>query len=81
MADTPMIQIQSAIYWRIWKVYEAFVTEQIDALDRRILSVLQSEGRISMTELGDRVGLSTSPCARRVKRLEDEDISPGMWPF
>ncbi|MBM1818155.1 Lrp/AsnC ligand binding domain-containing protein [Sulfitobacter pseudonitzschiae] len=53
------------------------MTEQIDALDRRILSVLQSEGRISMTELGDRVGLSTSPCARRVKRLEDEGYISG----
>lgn len=42
----------------------------LDRTDLRILDILQREGRISMTELGERIGLSTSPCAERVKRLE-----------
>jgi DNA-binding Lrp family transcriptional regulator len=44
----------------------------LDLFDLKILSLLQEDGRISMTDLADRVGLSPSPCARRVKRLEDE---------
>lgn len=43
---------------------------ELDRIDRRILDVLQRQGRISMTELGEQVGLSTSPCSERVKRLE-----------
>lgn len=46
--------------------------QELDSFDMKILSVLQGDGRISMTDLADRVGLSPSPCARRVKRLEDE---------
>jgi Lrp/AsnC family leucine-responsive transcriptional regulator len=42
----------------------------IDDLDRRILSALRSNGRLTMSELGDMVGLSASPCWTRVKRLE-----------
>lgn len=45
-------------------------TFELDALDLRILDILQHEGRLTMTELGDRIGLSTSPCSQRVKRLE-----------
>ncbi|BDU37035.1 putative Transcription regulator AsnC-type [Vibrio nigripulchritudo MADA3029] len=44
----------------------------MDRIDRHILSVLQKEGRLSTAELSERVGLSPSPCARRLKRLEDE---------
>lgn len=44
----------------------------LDRIDRHILEVLQKEGRLSTAELSDRVGLSPSPCARRLKRLEDE---------
>lgn len=39
--------------------------------DRRILEVLQTEGRLSNVELAARVGLSASPCLRRVKALEE----------
>ncbi len=41
-----------------------------DTTDRRILEVIQEEARISNTELADRVGLSPSPCWRRVRALE-----------
>ena len=49
----------------------------LDAIDRRILRELQREGRIAMVDLADRVGLSATPCLRRVKRLEDAGIIRG----
>ncbi len=48
--------------------------EPLDPTDRRILQVLQDDARITMTELADRVGLSPTPCTRRVKRLEETGI-------
>lgn len=46
----------------------------LDRTDQRILNILQSNGRISNQDLADKVGLSATPCARRVKRLEDEGL-------
>jgi Lrp/AsnC family leucine-responsive transcriptional regulator len=46
----------------------------LDAIDRKILSLLQSDGRMTMQELSDRVGLSVSPCHRRVKLLEERGV-------
>lgn len=45
---------------------------ELDATDRRILIVLQKEGRISNSDLSERVNLSASACHRRVQRLEQE---------
>jgi DNA-binding Lrp family transcriptional regulator len=42
----------------------------MDAIDREILAVLQTDGRLSVTELAARVGLSPSPCHRRLRELE-----------
>jgi Lrp/AsnC family leucine-responsive transcriptional regulator len=42
----------------------------LDAIDRHILETLQADGRLSVVELADKVGLSPSPCLRRLKRLE-----------
>ncbi|WP_066093412.1 winged helix-turn-helix transcriptional regulator [Xanthomonas massiliensis] len=50
---------------------------KLDKIDRRILRILQEEGRISFTELGERVGLSTTPCTERVRRLEREGVITG----
>lgn len=50
---------------------------KIDKIDRNILRVLQQEGRISFTELGERVGLSTTPCTERVRRLERDGVITG----
>lgn len=50
---------------------------ELDSIDLRILDLLQHEGRLTMTELGDRVGLSTSPCLQRVKRLERLGVITG----
>ena len=49
----------------------------IDATDRLILNELQSDGRVSHAELAERVGLSTSACYRRVRRLEAEGVIAG----
>jgi Lrp/AsnC family leucine-responsive transcriptional regulator len=50
------------------------VNPSLDRTDRRILDELQRDGGLSNQELADRVGLSPSPCSRRVKRLEDAGI-------
>ena len=50
---------------------------QLDRTDKRILNELQANGRISNQELADKVGLSPSPCLRRVKQLEGEGIIEG----
>ena len=46
--------------------------ENLDRFDLRILAELQKDSRISNQELAERIGLSPSPCSRRVKQLEDE---------
>lgn len=50
---------------------------KIDATDRRILHVLQRDGRISNAELAERIGLAASSCHRRVQRLEQEGYIAG----
>lgn len=47
---------------------------ELDEIDRRILSVLQRNGRLQNVELAKKVGLSPSPCLRRVKLLEENGI-------
>jgi Lrp/AsnC family leucine-responsive transcriptional regulator len=47
---------------------------QIDRFDRHILQVLQQDGRISNQDLADRIGLSASPCLRRVRALEQSGV-------
>src|SRR3546814_201005 len=49
-------------------------TYAMDELDLRIIDGLQANGRMTNQELADRVGLSPSPCLRRIKRLEDEGV-------
>ena len=49
----------------------------MDALDHRILSILQKDGQISMSSLSEQVGLSLSACHRRVKLLEANGIITG----
>ena len=47
---------------------------KLDRTDRRILALMQANGRVSNLELADAVGLSPTPCSRRVKRLEESGI-------
>jgi len=49
----------------------------MDEIDRRILSALQKDGRLPVTDLADRVGLSPTPCARRMARMEQEGLITG----
>ncbi|RDE22931.1 Lrp/AsnC family transcriptional regulator [Motiliproteus coralliicola] len=48
--------------------------EKLDRIDRRILELLQQDARISIAELADAVGLSPTPCGRRVKQLESRGL-------
>jgi Lrp/AsnC family leucine-responsive transcriptional regulator len=50
---------------------------KLDSIDRRILKELQVDGRISFTELAPKVGLTTSPCLERVRRLERAGVIKG----
>jgi len=50
---------------------------QIDRIDRKIIAQLRADGRISMTELAARVGLSKTPCQLRVKRLQQQGYIRG----
>lgn len=49
----------------------------LDAIDRRLLAALQINGRLSATELAEKVGLTTSPCLRRIRNLEEAGVIQG----
>nr|WP_218173403.1 Lrp/AsnC family transcriptional regulator [Pseudomonas gingeri] len=50
---------------------------KLDAYDRKILSALQRDGRLSNVELAEQIGLSASPCLRRVRMLEEAGVIRG----
>ncbi|MDU0343141.1 Lrp/AsnC family transcriptional regulator [Bosea rubneri] len=50
---------------------------KLDDIDRRIVQALQADGRMSIQDLAAQVGLSPSPCARRVRLLEDAGVIKG----
>ncbi len=49
----------------------------LDTTDRRMLAVLQEDGRITNQDLSQKVGLSPTPCLRRLKRLEEDGVIRG----
>lgn len=49
-------------------------TIELDAADRRILRALQRDGRIAVTQLAEEVGLSATPCLRRIRRMEEAGV-------
>lgn len=49
----------------------------MDRIDRHILSLLQKDARQSTADIADKVGLSASPCARRIKKLEEDGVIAG----
>ncbi|MEO9340945.1 Lrp/AsnC family transcriptional regulator [Mesorhizobium sp. SB112] len=51
--------------------------DKLDHIGRKIIAALQSDGRITVQELAEKVGLSASPCARRVRMMEDEGVIKG----
>ena len=50
---------------------------ELDAIDRRIIAALQADGRMTVQQLAAQVGLSASPCARRVRLLEQAGVIKG----
>jgi len=50
------------------------VPKSLDAIDRKILNQLQQDGRISLADLAAKVGLSPSPCLRRIRMLEQAGV-------
>ncbi|RTL43445.1 MAG: Lrp/AsnC family transcriptional regulator [Rhodocyclaceae bacterium] len=50
---------------------------ELDRYDRQILAILQQDGRISNQDLAERIGLSPSPCLRRVRALEESGLITG----
>ena len=46
----------------------------MDAIDRKILNVLQQDASLSVAEVGTRVGLSSTPCWKRIQKLEAEGV-------
>jgi Lrp/AsnC family transcriptional regulator len=46
----------------------------MDAIDRKILALLQDDASLSVAEISNRVGLSSTPCWKRIQRLEDEGV-------
>jgi Lrp/AsnC family leucine-responsive transcriptional regulator len=49
----------------------------LDAIDRKIIAALQADGRIGFEKLAEKVGLSASPCHRRVRQMEEKGIIKG----
>src|SRR3974377_2638592 len=56
-----------------------FLTEiqRMDAIDRKILAVVQEDASLSVAEIGQRVGLSSTPCWKRLQKLEAEGVITG----
>ena len=52
----------------------AETSRRLDAIDRKILTVLQEDASLSVAEIGDRVGLSSTPCWKRIQRLEADGV-------
>ena len=51
--------------------------KSLDAIDRKIIAAVQQDGRINIQDLAEKVGLSPSPCARRIRLLEESGIIKG----
>jgi Lrp/AsnC family transcriptional regulator len=49
-------------------------TAMVDRLDRKILQILQEDATVPVAEIGRRVGLSTTPCWRRIQKLEEDGV-------
>jgi Lrp/AsnC family leucine-responsive transcriptional regulator len=50
---------------------------ELDEIDRKIIAAIQVDGKITTQDLADKVGLSASPCARRIRLMEQDGIIKG----
>jgi Lrp/AsnC family leucine-responsive transcriptional regulator len=69
-----------SLYWTVRLIKGVILVEKtsdVDRFDRKILDILTVEGRISVTELARRIGLSKSPTQARLKRLEESGVIRG----
>lgn len=57
---------------------ETLLAVDLDEFDRKILSILRRDGRITFTDLAQQVGLSKTPCQQRVRRLVDKGVITGF---
>jgi Lrp/AsnC family transcriptional regulator len=48
--------------------------QRVDAIDRRILDILQNDASVAVATIAEKVGLSTAPCWRRIKRLDEDGV-------
>jgi Lrp/AsnC family transcriptional regulator len=48
--------------------------QRVDAIDRRILDILQDDASVAVATIAEKVGLSTAPCWRRIKRLDEDGV-------
>lgn len=77
-----MIKLQ-VIFPNIYHITKYNMSEEandgiLDRFDRQIIEILSKHGRLSITELAKRIGLSTSPCQVRLKRLQDQGYILGF---
>jgi Lrp/AsnC family transcriptional regulator len=57
---------------------EESLSEELDAIDAKILELLQADASLSIADIADRVGLSSSPCWRRIERLKKVGVIAGQ---
>src|SRR5205814_3230373 len=67
--------------WNILLMTDAAIqlhepNRRLDAIDRKILTVLQEDASLSVAEIGNRVGLSSTPCWKRIQELEADGVIP-----
>src|SRR5918998_6047736 len=74
MAGPRFRQDPSTSRARVQPPWRGILPEPLDAIDARILDLIQHDAGLSVAEIAERVGLSSSPCWRRIKRLEDTGI-------
>ncbi|RMT98541.1 hypothetical protein ALP39_00606 [Pseudomonas marginalis pv. marginalis] len=64
--------------FNIQSVKGIFMHSELDAYDRRILALLQEDASLSSAQIAEQVGLSQSPCWRRIQRLKEEGVIRGQ---
>nr|WP_300390368.1 Lrp/AsnC family transcriptional regulator [Henriciella sp.] len=63
--------------FQFWTEGSEILPQTLDAIDAKILDLIQKDAALSVAEIADRVGLSSSPCWRRIKRMEEAGIIEG----
>src|SRR6202171_5075992 len=70
--------IKRKVFLPNWGLATSFIQfagySSMDTIDRKILAVLQEDASLSVAEIGSRVGLSSTPCWKRIQRLEAEGV-------